>query len=326
LLFLTPFLGVSSFGHLEQSSSGGAMEGKFFTEIGFEPRNPNQNMPTKILFSIQDKNGDHIRDLQTMVEVYSPDSTKRLFLDSWTIQDTSDFEVLYNFKESGTYQIVLSVSEETELKEHVVPSRTLLSSSQSCNCTRVVFNASVSEDLTNIWNSVMVIVVVLPFSIFGFAMMMNYKNKRNSEQKITKFETLRYIIVLLALAGGMVHLSIYVNHVPLRIEYGIFLLLASITQIGFGVLYLAILLSNTIQTQRQEINQIRNKAIHLFGLIGSFILLGLYIYVVNFIPPLSPENHPEEIDLAGIVAKSFEISLILAIIIIMRHESKILTK
>jgi len=317
---------VSSFAHLEQSSSGGAMEGKFFTEIGFEPRNPIQNTPTKIFFSIQDKNEGHFRDLQTMVEVYSPDSKKRLFLDSWKIQDTSDFEITYNFRESGTYQIVLSISEDSDLKEHVVPSRTILSSSQSCNCTRVIFNASVSEDLSNIWSSVMVIVVVLPFSIFGFAMMMNYKNKRNSKQKITKFETLRYIIVLLALAGGIVHLSIYINHVPLRMEYGIFLLLASITQIGFGVLYLVVLLSHSIKSQKQDADLIRNKGIHLFGLIGSLILLGLYIYVVNFVPPLSPENHPEEIDLAGIVAKGFEISLIISIFIIMKNNSKILKK
>lgn len=322
LIFL-PFLFFPHiFAHLEQNSSGGAMEGKFFATMGFEPRNPIQNTPTKILFSIQDKEGNHLENLQTMVEVYSTGTEKRLFLDSWNVQKYSDFEVLYNFKKSGTYQIVLSISEEKDLKEHVVPSRTILANSQSCNCTRMVFNVSVSEDLTNIWNSLIVIVVILPFSIFGFAMIMNYKNKRNS-QKTDHYETLRYIVVLLAFAGGLVHLSIYVNHVPLRIEYGMFLLLAAITQIGFGVLYLAVLLSDSIKSQKeQENHKKRNQAICLFGIIGSIILLGLYTYVVNFPPPLSPENHPEEVELAGIIAKVIEISLIGILALVIRWETR----
>jgi hypothetical protein len=305
------FVMPNSFAHLEQNSSGGTMEGKYFSLIGFDPRNPIQNTPTKIIFSIQDQKGNHFNDIQTMVEVYSSNPTNRIFLEPWTKQKISDFKVPYTFEKPGTYQIVLSISDETEIKDHFVPPRKILGSSQSCDCTRIVFNALVSEDLTHIWNSLMVIVVVLPFSVFGFAMFLNYKNKRKTKQEVSGFETVRYVIIFLAFAGGVVHLAIYVNHVPLRIEYGIFLLLAALTQIGFGVLYLVVLMSDSLKPKKEQVfYKNRHIAIQLFGLIGSAVLLGLYTYVVNFPPPLSPENHPEELELAGIVAKSLEISLI----------------
>lgn len=298
------------------------MEGSYFSFIGFEPRNPTQNVPTKILFSIQDKDGNHQYNIQTMIEVYSI-GEGRLFQNPWTKHSVGDFEVPYNFEKSGTYQIVLSISDEKDLKEHVVPPRKILSSSLDCNCTRIVFNALVSEDLTNIWNSLMVIVVVMPFSIFGYAMMMNFKNKRHVQQKLSKYETLQYVIVFLAFAGGVVHLAIYVNHVPLRIEYGMFLLLAALTQIGFGALYLVTQISNSIRQQKeQEFHKKGNLAIQIFGMTGSIILLGLYTYVINFPPPLSPETHPEEIELAGIIAKGLEITLIVSLILVMRWENK----
>jgi len=128
--------------------------------------------------------------------------------------------------------------------------------------------------------------------------------------------------MLLAFAGGLVHLSIYVDHTPLRIEYGLFLLLAAIAQIGFGVLLLSTLLFNSNVSRNFRCSHRRNFTIYLFGMIGSVILLGLYTYSVNLPPPLYPENHPEEIELAGIVAKSLEISLVGVIVYVMILENR----
>lgn len=313
----------NSYAHLEQSSSGGVMEGDYFSYVGFDPRNPAPDEPTKIIFSIQDENGNDMYDLETMVEIYSNSMGKRIFYEPWREQSIGDFEMPFIFEQSGTYQIVLSISEVNNPKEHVVSPRPSPSSSSDCDCTRVMFNVSISEDWNNIWTSLMVVILVLPFSVFGYAMWNNYKNKKNSNQKLSRHETLRYVIMLLAFAGGLIHLSIYVDHAPLRIEYGIFLLLAAISQIGFGVLLLSTVLFDSNKSQKElELSHRRNLAIYLFGLVGSGVLIGLYIYAVSFPPPLSPENHPEHVDVAGIIAKILELSLIGAIVYVMKLENR----
>ena len=308
----------NSYAHLEYSSSGGVMSGKYFSFIGFDPRNPVPGESTKIVFSIQDKDANDIYDIETMVEIYSGNMEKRLFYEPWIKQNVGDFEIQFVFEDKGTYQIVLSISEENNIKEHVVAPRPIPSSSSDCDCTRILFNVSVSDNWSYIWNSLMVVVVVLPFGVFGYAMWNNYQNKK-SKQKLCRYETLRYAIMFLAFAGGIVHLSIYIGHTPLRIEYGIFLLLAAISQIGFGVLFLTTLILDSTQKEFRTLCR-QSTVVYLFGLVGSLVLLGLYVYAITFTPPLSPENHPEHIDIAGIVAKALEISLIGIIVYVMYLE------
>jgi hypothetical protein len=323
-LLILPFVFPNSYAHLEQSSSGGVMQGNYFSYIGFDPRNPAPNEHVEIIFSIQDKNGNDMHDIETMVEIYSDSMEKRIFYEPWNFQDIGDFEIPFVFEKSGAYQIILSVSEVNNLKEHVVSPRFMPSSSSDCDCTRVLFNVSVSENWNNIWTSLMVVILVLPFSVFGYAMWINYKNKQNSNQKLSRHETLRYVIMFLAFAGGLIHLSIYIDHAPIRIEYGIFLLLAAISQIGFGVLLLSTVLFVPKISQKSLINyHHRNLAIYLFGLIGSAVLVGLYIYAVSYPPPLSPESHPEHIDMAGIIAKILELSLIGVIVYVMKLENRL---
>ena len=128
---------------------------------------------------------------------------------------------------------------------------------------------------------------------------MNYfKNKKDKKHTGTKQEVLKSFVTFLAIAGGLIHTSIYIEHAPLRIEYSMFLLLASITQIGFGVLFLTVLMfessSKIIKSVESEYK--KNTVIYLFGLIGSVILVGLYTYVITFTLPLSTFSQPENID------------------------------
>ncbi len=151
----------------------------------------------------------------------------------------------------------------------------------------------------------MVIAIILVCTVFGMAVVMNYlKNK--TDKKHTNQEVLKYFIVFLAIAGGLIHMSIYIEHVPLIIEYAMFLLLAAISQVGFGALFFTVLMfeSSTKIIKSIESNYTKNTMIYLFGLIGSVILVGLYTYVVTFSLPLSSIPHPEHIEISGILAKS----------------------
>ena len=63
-----------------------------------------------------------------------------------------------------------------------------------------------------------------------------------------------------------------------------------------------------------------NMAVNLFGLMGTAVLIGLYVYVVIYPPPLSPINQPEEIEIAGILSKSVEVALLIGIAFIIKWD------
>ncbi|HEY7734413.1 MAG TPA: hypothetical protein VIB07_06430, partial [Nitrososphaera sp.] len=55
-------------------------------------------------------------------------------------------------------------------------------------------------------------------------------------------------------------------------------------------------------------------------------LLGLYAYSVTLPPPLSPNDQPEDIDVAGILAKAVEVFVVIGIAYLMRLEKRQLTR
>ncbi|MGH9987306.1 MAG: hypothetical protein ACRD8W_25450, partial [Nitrososphaeraceae archaeon] len=77
----------------------------------------------------------------------------------------------------------------------------------------------------------------------------------------------------------------------------------------------------TMYTKQKAIsNYRRNMIINLFGLFGTSVLIGLYMYSVIFPPPLSPTNTAEEVDIGGVSAKLLELFLVLGIIIIIKWD------
>ena len=61
-------------------------------------------------------------------------------------------------------------------------------------------------------------------------------------------------------------------------------------------------------------------AVNWFGFFGTAVLVGLYIYVLLYPPPLSPTNQPEEIEIAGVLAKSLEVALLIGIAFIIKWD------
>lgn len=316
----------NSFAHLEHSSAGDKILGKYLIYIGLEPSIPKPTQPTEIIFSVQDKDGNDVYDIETMVEIYYNIKETRVYVSPWMEQEIGDFSIPYTFRDAGIYQVVLSILDDNAEKNNLVPPRQFLTATSECNCVRVLFNVAVSENWSNIWNTMMIIVVALPSTVFGLAMAVNYRNlKRRPQSNFTRQELLKYIVLFLALAGGLVHLSIYIEHAPQRIEYGLFLLLAAISQIGFGTLFFSTLTSRSVaQSQKEFLKKHfrRNLALYLFGLVGSVVLFGLYTYTVIFPPPLSPSNTPEQLEIAGVFAKALELSLIGIIAYLIYWENK----
>ena len=152
------------------------------------------------------------------------------------------------------------------------------------------------------------------------------KRRKQRSNSVPEKETLKYVIMLVAIAGGLVHLAIFPEHGSLQIYYSIFLMAAAGAQIAYGILYILInfaedpYIGNNWNLILSEYK--KRLALNLFGFIGTSVLIGLYAYSVVVAPPLSPDNKPENVDIAGILAKSVEIFLVIGIIYLMRWERR----
>ena len=356
--------------HLPHYNSGGSRYGygDYMSFMALEPEYGITDYPTQITFSIQDFNNNDVYNVSTMVEIYESASGKRTHVFPWTFREVGDFHLYYQFPKKGTYQIVLSITNTNSNSEGkssssyfssstVDPPRSILGDVSGCDCTRTIFNISISSGFGDIRNILYFISIIFPITVLGILLTKNHLKKRRELKRIEKLRTrhtatdqlsisnksnnnsskqisvttkqnIKYYITLLALAGGLVHLIVFPEHGSLHIYYTIFLLSAAGAQVAYGILYFLIMLSKPFyemsDQQQQDIKSTykNNMAVNLFGFIGTAVLVGLYTYSVIYPPPLSPTNEPEEIEIAGILAKSLEIALLVGIAFIIKWDKE----
>jgi hypothetical protein len=327
LFYLIP--AYAHFDHLGHYNNRGGYVGPYYAYEALEPDYAGPNEPVAVQFSVQDQDGRDTHNIHTMVEIYSATTGERLKAWPWTEQEIGDFQLFYNFPEVGSYQVVLSIAKDGNSVNlnSIDPSRATLSSTTSCNCDRAIFNVSITKNFGTIWNVLMLIAISLPLSVFGGVLAWNYRRtiKSGRYKGSMRRDTIRYMIMLAAIAGGVVHLAVYAEHALLRLEYSIFLLVAAGMQIVYGVLYTLLTLAGVGANESAHKYYQKKLAVNLFGLIGTGILLGLYAYSVILPPPLSPNDEPEDIDFAGILAKSIEVFTVIGIVYLMRIEKHQLT-
>lgn len=327
--------------------------GDYMSFMALDPDYGTIDYPTKITFSIQDFDGKDVYNVSTMVEIYDSVTGKRVHVFPWTFRDVGDFDLYYQFPKKRGYQIVLSIAnagEKSSLYSSsiVEPSRSILNDISDCICTRTVFNISIATTFGTIQNSLFFICIISPLALLGIILTKNYYKKysrvkgrnynvslgicrENEKSKIEGFgegrkQIIKYSLTLLALAGGIVHLVVFPEHGSLHVYYSIFLLAAAGGQIAYGVLYFLVMLSKPFYEMPIEDLQVikstyqHNMAVNLFGFMGTAVLIGLYVYVVIYPPPLSPINQPEEIEIAGILSKSVEVALLIGIAFIIKWD------
>lgn len=327
--------------------------GDYMSYMALDPDYGTIDYPTKITFSIQDFDGKDVYNVSTMVEIYDSVTGKRVHVFPWTFRDVGDFDLYYQFPKKRGYQIVLSIANAREKSSLypssiVEPSRSILNDISDCECTRTVFNISIATTFGTIQNSLFFICIISPLTLLGIILAKNYYKKygrvigrkynvssdicRESEKsKIEGFgegrkQIIKYSLTLLALAGGIVHLVVFPEHGSLHVYYSIFLLAAAAGQIAYGVLYFLVMLSKPFYEMPIEHLQVikstyqHNMAVNWFGFMGTAVLIGLYVYVVIYPPPLSPINQPEKIEIAGILSKSVEVALLIGIAFIIKWD------
>lgn len=349
--------------HLPHFNSGGNRYGygDYISYISIEPEYGTTDYPSMLTFSVQDFDGNHIYNMTTMVEIYDSFSGKRVHLFPWTFRDIGDFHLYYQFPKKGGYQVVLSVRDTAESKAvnsygqpisslSTDPPRSILGDTSNCDCIRTIFNISIATTFGTIQNTLFIICIVSPLILLGLVLSKNYYKKSSmhrsksnvysstsdvrwdgqrevktaKEGSASGKQIVKYSIMLLALAGGIVHLVVFPEHGSLHIYYSIFLLAASGGQIAYGILYFLVMLSKPFY-EVSATNEIRstylnNMAVNWFGFFGTAVLVGLYTYVLLYPPPLSPTNQPEEIEIAGVLAKSLEVALLIGIAFIIKWD------
>jgi hypothetical protein len=329
LLLLVPLSLINPtfahFEHFTHYNNRGSQIGEYYAYEALEPEYAKPNEPVAVMFSIQDQDGRDIYNIDTMVEIYSAATGERIKAWPWTRQEIGDFEVFYNFPELGSYQIVLSVAKDgggPANQNGIDPPRTTISSTERCDCHRAIFNVSITENIGTIWTVMMSIAVGLPLSVLGGVLIWNYRRMKKSSRnpRGMRGETARYLIMLAAIAGGVVHLAVYAEHASIRLEYSIFLLVAAGMQVVYGVVYTLLTLTGQGANEPASLYYRKKMAVNIFGLVGTGILLGLYAYSVILPPPLSPNDQPESIGVSGILAKAIEVFTVIGIVYLMKLE------
>jgi len=311
------------FEHFAHYNAKGDGIGQYYVFEQLDPDYAKPGEPAAIQFSIQDTDGHDTHNVVTMVEVYSGLTGERLAAFPWTKQDTGDFQVFYTFPDAGYYQIVLSLATGSVNLNQVDPARATLSGTEGCGCDRAVFNAAISNSFGEIFNTAIIAGALIPLALMGIVLGLVYKRKRKQLHANSSEEFVKWSVLLLAIAGGMVHFAIYSEHASLRIEYSIFLIVAGVAQVSYGLMYILLTMVGADESRLNPRRYYRKTVIlNLFGMIGTAVLLGLYAYAITFPPPLSPNPVPEDVDLAGILAKSAEAILVVGIIYLMRLEKR----
>jgi hypothetical protein len=317
--------------HLPHYNGGFSGVGKYYIFQGMEPDYPRPAEPAGIVFSIQDNKGNDLTNVVTMVEIYDERSGDRLAVFPWTKHEIGDFRLYYTFPRIGNYILVVSVVDDSPASESRIglssPARSTLLDRSDCDCERGLMNISVTNTFGTIYYSSIFVGIFMGIAVLGAVLGLIFLKRRKTimSANMKDRQVLRYCILFLAMASGFVHIAVFPGHASLRIEYSIFLFTAGAAQFAYGIVYVLISLNeskipNDIPSVRKHYR--KTAVLNMFGLIGSSVLLGLYLYSVVLPPPLSPNNVAEQVDVAGVLAKSTEAILVGGVVYLMIWERR----
>jgi hypothetical protein len=317
--------------HLPHYNGGFSGVGKYYIFQGMEPDYPRPAEPAGIVFSIQDNKGNDMTNVITMVEIYDEKSGDRIAVFPWTKHDVGDFRLYYTFPRVGNYILVVSVVDDSPASESRIglssPARSTLLDRSDCDCERGLMNISVTNNFGTIYYSSIFAGIFMGIAVLGavLGLMFLKRKKTIMSANIRDKQVLKYCILFLAMASGFVHIAVFPGHASLRIEYSIFLFAAGASQFAYGIVYVLISLneskiSNDLASAKKHYR--KTAVLNMFGLVGSSVLLGLYLYSVILPPPLSPNNVAEQVEIAGVLAKSTEAILVGGIVYLMIWERR----
>lgn len=174
------------FNHLSYyNSESMGIGNKYFIDQELNPEYAKSNEQTNIMFSIQDKNGNDVFNVNVMVEIYTA-AGELLYNFPWTNLAIGDFEIPYTFEKNGNYQVVLSILNEGVARPHASdttpPTRTILTDNANCNCERAVFNIAISETYGLIFTLTIYGIVISAILVLGIIGVWVLRKRRRNKK------------------------------------------------------------------------------------------------------------------------------------------------
>jgi hypothetical protein len=189
IIFVLPVPVNGHLNHLSYyNSESMGIGNKYFIDQALRPEYAKPNELANIMFSIQDKNGDDIHNVNVMVEIYTA-AGERIYVFPWTNLAIGDFEIPYTFEKNGNYQVVLSILNEGIARplesDTMPPTRTILTDNLNCNCERAVFNIAISETYGLIFSltlyAIILSAIILSGVVIVWILLKRRKNRQSSK-------------------------------------------------------------------------------------------------------------------------------------------------
>ncbi len=287
LMFIIPLIPAEAhLSHLPHYNGGSELSEGYIFAMAVDPEYVRPGEKSTLLISIQDTNGNDLQGVKAEVKILKDEEVVSDF--PLAVHPTGDFTESYTFAEPGIYEVEVDAYGS---KESPYSGGTPEGS--------VTFDVFVSN-----WSGPVFIVVkgaamVIPLALLGavLAFRTNAIRRKGRLEKDTLFQ---YVAVLAAIAAGSMHIMLFSDHSSESIFYGVFFLVAGSSQLTYGTLYMLL----------------KSKALNYFGLVGTLAIIGLYIYSVILPPPLHPSPVPEQVEIIGIIVKTMESVLLVALIYI----------
>ena len=141
--------------------------------------------------------------------------------------------------------------------------------------------------------------------------------------KSQNLKWLCYVAAGLSIAGGVIHGIVTPEHFEEWWGYGLFFLISTIAQIGYGVFLLwrpwTRLLNDKGASNAEDTN--RTVIYCIVGIVGNLLIIGLWILTRTIgVPDLGPAaGEIEEVTLLSLASKVIEVGLIACLLLIIRH-------
>lgn len=280
--------------HLPHYNGGSQLSNGYMIVLGTDPEYIRPGEGANLIISIQDTNGNDLNAVKALVKIFKDEQLVKEFpLD---IHPTGDFEESYTFSDAGIYQVEIDTYGSKEFPY-----------SAGDVAASASYNIFVSQWAGQIINSVMAVSIVIPLAVLGAVLGFRTKALRKSKGRLDKDSVIQYVAALSAIAAGMIHTVIYGEHSTQSIFIGVFFIIAGLSQVSYGMLYM----------------MFKKRLLNYVGLFGTVGIIGLYIYAVTLPAPLYSRPVPEGVEVIGVAVKVIESILLISLIYIISRERRL---
>ncbi len=270
IVFILTFSSIQVYGHTNTSVEG-ILDNNVITFMSIYPQTPIPNEKVKLIFSIQDNNGNDLEHVDSNIKIFRNDEI--IYDSGITHYESGDFYIDFIFQDTGEYKIEVSIITSSNIKSDV-------------EFPIIIEYKEVRLPLIRIVLTTLLVITVI---IFPY-LQQNYLKLRRANRRINIIQLfvlkgLIYIItgiVLIDFANSQWIISLEDRNLTYHMFVEHFFYIFSSITLSYGIEYLIIVKKKTepksiISLIHNRIIKINNKY-NRKGIITSVIITLLLVY------------------------------------------------